>query len=123
MVGHDRDDEGGRRRQLAVKRGRRAAALAVVVSVNTGTKRRFAGAHHGRGGAGEVITPDGTGTDHRPHVASEVPRTVAGGDAAKRARRGEVDEIEVGEARDCRARGAAGASMCRPRRLPESTRI
>jgi len=123
MVGHDRDDEGGRRRQLAVKRGRRAAAHAVVVvSVNTATKRRLARSHDGRGGAGEVVTPDGTGADHRPHVASEVTRTVAGGDAAKRPRRGDVDEIEVGEARDCRARGAAGASMCRRRWLAENTR-
>ena len=123
MVVHDRDDEDGRRRQLASKRGRRAAAHAVVVvSVNTAAKRRLARSHDGRGGAGEVVTPDGAGADHRPHVAGEVTRTVAGGDAAKRPRRGEVDEIEVGEARECRARRAAGASMGRRRRLAESTR-
>jgi hypothetical protein len=124
MVGHDRDDEGGRRRQPALKRCRRAAAHAVVVSVNTGTERRFARAHNGRGGTGQIVTPDGTGADHRAHVPSEVTRTVARGDAAKRPRCGDVDEIEVGEARKRRARGATGASMGRRRRPPDcSTRI
>jgi hypothetical protein len=122
MVGHDRDDEDRRRRQLALKRGPRAAAHPVVVSVNTGTERRLAGSHDRRRGAGEVVTPDGTGADHGAHVASEVTRMMAGGDAAKRPRRGDVDEIEVGEARERRARGAAGASMCRRRRPPECSR-
>jgi hypothetical protein len=123
MVGHDRDDERGGRRQLALKRGRRAAAHAVVVSVDSGTERWLARSHDGRGGAGEVVTPNGTRADHGAHVASEVTRTVAGGDAAKRPRRGEVDEIEVGEARKRRARGATRASMCRRRRPPDCTRI
>ena len=123
IVGHDRNDKGRGRRELALKRCHRAAAHAVVVSVDTGTKCRLARPHDEGGGAGEIVTADGTGADHRAHVACKVARTMAGGDTAKRPRGGEVDEVEVGETRKRRARGATRASMGRRRQLPESTRI
>jgi hypothetical protein len=122
VINHDRDDEGGRRGQPALQRGRGAAAHAVVVCVNTGTERRLARSHDERGGAGKVVAPDGTGTDHRAHVAGELAGAMTGGDAAKRPRRGDMDEVEVGEARKRGARGESGAAVGRRRRPPESSR-
>ena len=94
----------------------------VVVSVNTTTERRFARAHDERGGAGKVVAPDGTGADHRAHVAGELAGAMTRGNAAERTRCGDVDEIEVGEARDRRARGASGTPMGRRWRPPQSSR-
>jgi len=123
VINHHRDDERGRRREPALQCCRGAAADTVVVCVKTRAECRLPRSHDERGGAGKVVAPDRTGTDHGAHVAGEPGRAMARGDAAKRSRRGDVDEVEVGKTRERSARSTPGASMCRRRwRLPQCSR-
>lgn len=96
-VAHDRDDESGCRREFAMQLRNRTAGGAVAVGVNRRSKRGPAGSHDRGYRADQVVAPDAVSGDEHAHVAREVGGAVCAGNAAQRARSGEVKEAEISQ--------------------------
>jgi hypothetical protein len=93
------NDQRGTWREPAVQLRAHAADRHPVIVNDAAAQRRLAGTDHGCDGAHQIVASNRRTRDQRPHLAGKMRRAVRGGDTAQRARRGEVNEAEVGKAR------------------------
>ena len=114
IVGHHRDNERGRRRELPLQERRGAAASGRIIMIDAGAQRRFPRADNKCRCAGEIVAPERVGADHGPDFTLETTRPMRSRYAAQRPRFDEVQEVEVSQTGKGFPRGAVDRARVDP---------